>query len=149
MKMNSTGAYDVLEDGIFIEDPETEERMIFLLDPKGGVVLRSMLEEDIKGAVSIMDASRSQKRKKMKILWDYIPKKGSEAFFFVAEKILDGEETNPYEKERKIIGFGARVDASIEINVWEEEFSTRILVLVNRLADYFGIKGRPFLQSCK
>ena len=147
--MNSTGAYDVLEDGIFIEDPETEERMIFLLDPKGGVVLRSMLEEDIKGAVSIMDASRSQKRKKMKILWDYIPKKGSEAFFFVAEKILDGEETNPYEKERKIIGFGARVDASIEINVWEEEFSTRILVLVNRLADYFGIKGRPFLQSCK
>ena len=149
MKMNSTGAYDVLEDGIFIEDPDTEERMVFLIDPKGGVVLRSMLEEDIKAAVNIMDVSRSQKRKKMKILWDYIPKKGSEAFFFVAEKILDGEETNPYEKERKIIGFGARVDASIEINVWEEEFSTRILVLVNRLADYFGIKGRPFLQSCK
>ena len=68
MKMNSTGAYDVLEDGIFIEDPDTEERMVFLIDPKGGVVLRSMLEEDIKAAVNIMDVSRSQKRKKMKIL---------------------------------------------------------------------------------
>ena len=149
MKMNSTGDYEVLNDGLFIQDPETEEKMVFLLDPKGKVVLRSMLEDDIKEAVKIMDVSRSQKRKKMKILWDYIPKKGSEKFFFVAEKILDGEETNPYERERKIIGFGARLDANIEINVWEEEFSVRILALVNKLGNYFGIKRMPFLQSCK
>ena len=149
MKMNETGDYDVLEDGLFIEDPETEERMVFLLDPKGGVVLRSMLENDIKEAVNIMDISKSQKRKKMRFLFNCIPKKGSETIFFVAEKILDGEETNPYERKRKIIGFGARLDANIEINVWEEKFSTRILALVNKLGDYFGIKGEPFLQSCK
>ena len=147
MKMNNTGDYEVLNDGLFIEDPETAERMVFLLDPKGGVVLRSMLEEDIKEAVNIMDVSRSQKRKRMRLLWEYIPKKGSEAFFFVAEKILDGEETNPYERARKIIGFGARLDANIEINVWEEEFSVRILALVDKIAKYYGIKGVPFLQS--
>ena len=108
-----------------------------------------MLENDIKEAVNIMDISRSQKRKKMRFLFNCIPKKGSETIFFVAEKILDGEETNPYERKRKIIGFGARLDANIEINVWEEKFSTRILALVNKLGDYFGIKGEPFLQSCK
>ena len=147
--MNETGDYEILEDGLFIKDPKTAERMVFLLDSKGKVVLRSMLEEDIKEAVNIMDISRSEKRKKMRFLWNCIPRKGSENYFFVAEKILDTEEDNPYAKERKIIGFGARTDGSIEINVWEEEFSVRVLALVNRLGNHFKIKGIPFLQSCK
>ena len=109
MKMNSTGDYEVLNDGLFIQDPETEEKMVFLLDPKGKVVLRSMLEEDIKEAVNIMDISRSQKRRKMKFLFNCIPKKGSENYFFVAEKILESGEENLYAKERKIVGFGARI----------------------------------------
>ena len=149
MKMNSTGDYEVLNDGLFIQDPETKEKMVFLLDPKGKVVLRSMLEDDIKDAVSIMDISRSQKRKKMKFLFNCIPKKGSENYFFVAEKILESGEENLYAKERKIVGFGARTDNSIEINVWEKEFSTRVLGLVSKLADYFEIKGLPFLRSFK
>ena len=81
MKMNRTGGYEILDDGVFIQDPNTGERMVFLLDEKGKVVFRSMLEEDIKEAVNIMDISRSQKREKMRFLWKCIPKKGSEKFF--------------------------------------------------------------------
>ena len=146
MKMNSTGAYDVLEDGIFIEDPETEERMIFLLDPKEGVVLRSMLEDDIKEAVKIMDVSRSQKRKKIRTLYEDIPKEGSENYFFVAEKILDGEETNLYERERKIIGFGSRTGKKIEIGVYEVKLAENIKDALNKLAMHFGIEEKAYIK---
>ena len=147
MKMNRTGGYEILDDGVFIQDPNTGERMVFLLDEKGKVVFRSMLEEDIKEAVNIMDISRSQKREKMRFLWKCIPKKGSEKFFFVAEKILESHEENPYEKGRKIIGLGLRTDDGIKVSVCEEAYIMRILKLVQKLAEHYGMEGVPYIQT--
>lgn len=147
MKMNETGLYEVL-DRKFIEDPKTGERMVFLLDEKGKVVFRSMLEEDIKEAVNVLNISSSQKREKMRFLWKCIPQEGSENFFFVTEKILETPEDNPYEKERKIIGLAIRTDDSIEASVCEQEYIPKTLALIKDLAKYFGMEGGvPFIKT--
>lgn len=147
MKMNRTGRYEVLDDRMFIKDPDTGERMFFLLDEEEKVVFRSMLEEDIKKAVNILKVSRSEKRKKMKFLWNSIPRKGSESVFFVVEKILETDESNPYERDRKIIGLAIRTQDSIEASVSEDEYRTRVLEQIKKLACYFGIEGVPFFQA--
>lgn len=151
MRMNKTGEYEILDDGIFIQDPNTMEKMVFLLDRKGKVVLRSMLEEDIKNTIKFMNISSSEKRKCMKFLYAQLPKRGSEKVLFVAERIVETDcvDNEIYSEEREIIGYGARTENSIEIRVWKEEFSTRVLGLVTKLADYFDIQGEPYLQSVK
>lgn len=149
MKINESGLYEVTEGEMFIEDIETGERMVFLLDQNSGIVIRSLTEQDIKPAISMLNTSSKDKRNKKRILWQEVPKKGSEEYIFVAEKIIGNNSDNLYEKDRKIIGFGAREEQSININVCADNESTKVLKLVTKLAEYYGIKGEPYFIPSK
>lgn len=155
MRINETGQYKVTEGELFIVDPETGERLLFCVDREKGIVIRSMTEQDIKEVVSNMDASSSEKRKKMKLLWQEIPKKGSELYFFVAEKIIEEDNETSwnrvYELQRHPIGLGVRSDQTIEVDIYENDKakSMDVLKLVNQVADYFGIKGKGWIMPAK
>ena len=89
MKRNESGLYGVVEGEIFITDEESGEKMIFVLDKENEVVIRSLLENDIKSVAKIVKGSSSEKRNYMRSLWDFIPQKGSENYAFVVEIDLD------------------------------------------------------------
>lgn len=149
MKQNKSGKYEVTEGAITIKDPRTNEEMFFLIDEKHKVVLRSMLENDIKNVVSKMDATSSTKRKRMRYLSEELPQKGSEKEFFVAEKII-GQDNSKHKRwnkvyglERAPIGIALRDGNVIRIGLYQKEknLSMAILDLAGRLAEEgMGIK---------
>lgn len=151
MKVNKSGLYIVTEDSIFIEDPKTKERQLFLLDRENKIVLRSMTENDIKLFISKMEITSSQKRKKMRLLSFELPKPDSQFYFYVAEKIVgkEGKSWNSiYEQKRIPIGLGARDsnNTSIEMSIYdcEKEHSHNVLRLVAELGKYYGINGDEY-----
>ena len=76
MRRNESGDYEVIEGEIYIQDEETGEKMVFILDKENEVVIRSLLEDDIKSVAKIIKGSSSKKRSYMRSLWDFIPEKG-------------------------------------------------------------------------
>ena len=145
MKQNESGLYGVVEGEIFITDEETGEKMIFVLDKENEVVIRSLLENDIKSVAKIVKGSSSEKRNYMRSLWDFIPQKGSENYAFVVEKIVGNNSDNCYEKDREIIGVGFRETGGIIMHMMNDNGKgPAILELVNKLAKFYKIPGQPF-----
>ena len=89
MKLNNNGMYRVTEGEMFIEEPNSGEKMLFLLDAKNKLVVRSMLEDEIKDVISKAETTNSEKRKMMRYLSENLPKEDSQFYFFVAEKIVE------------------------------------------------------------
>lgn len=150
MRVNQDGFYEVTEGEIYIKDPATGDKMIFIMDESETLVLRSMLEEDIKVSMSIKPKSSSDKRKKMSALWEAIPTPGSETYFYVLELISkDQNKNHPYERDREIIGIGIRKDTKKEIRIIilkdvDDELLKPLPEIIKRLAKEFRIEGEPY-----
>lgn len=164
MRCNETGRYIVTEDENLIKDPDNDEEMLFMVDEKNKVVIRSMLENDIDTCIKKMDMKSSYEREKLKEeLYKKIPQKGSEFRFFVVEKIIGEKKNNSwneiYELERVPIGMGEKVlhinhiirkmKEGIEIIVFskEEKHIPYIQENLKRLAEYFGITGETWSEN--
>lgn len=157
MKRNPKDEYTTSDEDMFIEDAETGERLLFLIDRENRIVIRSLLEEDIKIFVQNFDTTASEKRKKLKLLYNVIPKKESQMYFFAIEKIIGEEEEGKWDSiyglPRVPIGMGARTDEcvtlskrigpSIEAYLYtkEEGMSFTVSKMIEKIADYFKIEG--------
>lgn len=148
MRVNKDGVYEVTEGEKFIIDPSTGEKMVFMMDAKEKLVIRSMLEEDIKASMSISRATSSEKRKRCKELWDIIPRPQSETFFYILEIVSDEDgNKNPYERKREIVGIGIRTENDIQFRVWknvDDSDLDSLPEMVKQLAREFNIKGEPY-----
>lgn len=145
MRRNVSGKYEVTEGEMLIKDTESGEEMLFLLDEENKLVIRSLLEEDIKPVVSILKITSSEKRKSMKTLWEMIPQQGSENYAFVAEKIVGNNSDNCYEKDRVIIGVGFRETDGICVNIIKDnDKSSAILKMIEKIAEFYKIPGQPY-----
>lgn len=151
MKQNQCGKYWAVEGEYFLEDPESKEKILFILEAESKLVVRSMLEEDIKPATDLVKKTNSQKRELRRILWNSLPEKNSQHVFHVAEKIIADKETkNFYSAPREIIGFGAINKQEIEINIYKhEENAEDILRIVKKVAKAYGIEGEGQILSEK
>ena len=145
MKLNSTGNYRVTEGEMFIEDPNSGKKMLFLLDAKNNLVVRSMLEDEIKDVISKAETTNSEKRKMMRYLSKNLPKEDSQFYFFVAEKIVEKPKNKSwnsiYESERRVIGYGYRKPLSIEMFVFSKWKSNtmKILDMIAEIGNYYKI----------
>lgn len=155
MKLNKTGQYITEKGKNYIEDPETHEKHLFFIDRKNRLVIRSFLEDDIKPFIQKTEATGKEKRKKMKILYEEIPKRNSESYFFAIERILGKEKENRwdeiYELGREPIGFGVRTENQIEMFLYtkEEHNSLNVLNLLKKVGDHFNIKGEGWIMPDK
>ena len=109
MKRNPKDNYFTTTDEMYIEDGDSAEQILFFIDRENRLVIRSLLEEDIKAVFLTPRLSASVKRKKMKMLYEDLPKKDSQYYYFCIEKII-GEEDKKckdsiYGLPREIIGF--------------------------------------------
>ena len=88
MKKNPNDNYYTTTNPIVIEDGDTAEQMIFLINAKNRLVIRSLLEEDIKSFVDhYKGVTSKEKREKKRVLYENIPEKNSQNYFFCIEKI--------------------------------------------------------------
>lgn len=141
MKVNKSGLYEHSEGEVLITDTETSEQLIFIMDQENGIVLRSMLEDDLKNVKAILHGTHRDRRRKFRELCNEIVKKGSEKKYFVAEKMADTGKEDKYEEERTLIGYGQRINRNISINVKEDDKGMSVLNLVKKLAKYLEIDG--------
>ena len=149
MKINATGLYEICEDGFHIRDVETGKRMIFILDKTSNLVLRSMLEDDVRAVKAIMSGVSSDKRKKYRAIVNRIREQGSENELLVAEKIMHTGKEDLYEEEREIIGYGKLLKNDLSIEVAEHDKSLEVLNLLKKLAKHYGINGNGYLLHQK
>lgn len=163
MKVNETGKYLVTEGEMYIQDVETKERLIFLLDKKNMLVIRSMLEDDIKSFVDRSNSTSKEKRERKRMLYQTLPQKDSELYFFVIEKIIGKSSKNKwngvYELDRVPIGIACRAENENNIGVFrkpnegiealiydgEENNAENVLKMVKQLGNHFGIQGTAYL----
>lgn len=157
MKRNPEDKYYTTTNDMIIEDGKTGEQMIFLIDYKNRLVIRSLLEEDIKPfVIPYKDITAKERREKLRFLYEYIPKKDSEWYFFCIEKII-GEEnpddpTSIYGLPREPIGICGRSDEEImlegrqdsQIGAYLYEFDEYIAECVDamlpKIAKYLKVK---------
>ena len=155
MKRNETGKYITREGEVFIEDPQTHEKHLFFIDEKEKLVIRSFLEDDIKDFVSQMDATAKEKRQKIRLLYQELPKKDSENNFFAIEKIVGEKKEDRcdeiYELKRVPIGIGGKSENGLELYIYEKEKdqSVKIVDLLKKVGDYFGIQGDGYIIPYK
>lgn len=168
MKRNPDDKYCSIPDTVdWIEDETTKEKLLFVIDEENRIVFRSLLEEDIKTFISQYDVSSSEKRKLMRELYEVLPKKGSQAYFFAIEKII-GEKQNEawdeiYGLPRIPIGVGVRTtkktalkerqyEPSIEAYVFtqHEDMTIHVSGMIMKVANIFKmpLKGFPKIISC-
>lgn len=119
MKRNPEDKYWTTENDMIIEDDATQEQMLFFIDRKNRIVIRSLLEEDIKTFVCNAKITGKMRRQKLKILYEEIPKSNSQYYFFCIERII-GEEDKKiadsiYGLPRKPIGLAGRSDEEITL----------------------------------
>ncbi len=75
MKRNLQDGYSTVEGTPdWIEDNSTHEKLLFVIDEERRIVFRSLLEEDIKTFIKLDDLTSSEKRKKMQVLYEELPK---------------------------------------------------------------------------
>lgn len=148
MKKNESGLYEVTEGEMLIKDIETGKNILFVLDPDTGIVIRSLLEEDIKEVTSLLQVSPGERRKKKQELWNFIPRENSENYAFVVEYIVGNNSENPYEKDREIIGYGFRNEEKIFMGIFKREEETpNIQNMVQKVGNHYGLKGVPYSTS--
>lgn len=99
MNWNETGMYKVTEGDITIVDLDSKEEMLYIIDRKNKIVIRSMMESDIEACVEVMDNfSRYEKEKIKKELEEKLPKKGSQFRYFAIEKIVGKERIKNWDE---------------------------------------------------
>lgn len=158
MKVNKKDNYFTTEDPMVIEDGDTGEQQIFLIDRENRVVIRSLLEDDIKNFISNYDSITSkQKRDKMRLLYKVLPHKDSQYYFFAVEQII-GKESKRWDSiyglPRVPMGICIRFiqtenrlttqkEEGIEAYLYEKYTDKLISVskMIEQLAQSFGIEG--------
>lgn len=169
MKRNENDEYATVEGDVnLIEDCETGERLLFVIDEENQLVFRSFLEEDINPFINNYDnISSSEKRNKKRILYEELPVKGSQMYYFAIEKIVGERKTGAWDEiyglPRIPIGLGARTsqatalkerkgEPSIEAYVYTnyEEMTVNVSKMVEKVAKIFEIKvnGLPRIFPC-
>lgn len=118
MKRNPDDKYYTTENDMIIEDATTGEQMIFLIDYKNRLVIRSLLEEDIKPFTDQYEGITSkERREKRRLLYENIPEEGSELYFFCIERIIGEEDRRQrnsiYGLPREPLGICGRSDEEI------------------------------------
>lgn len=118
MKRNPKDNYYTTTNSMVIEDGDTGEQMIFLIDRKNRLVVRSLLEEDIKPFTDSYNGITSkEKREKRRILYENVPDKDSPEYLFCVEKIIGKENrkdpTSIYGLPREPLGLCCRMDEEV------------------------------------
>lgn len=121
MKRNSKDNYYTTTNPMIIEDGDTGEQMIFLIDYENRLVIRSLLEEDIKSFTDhYKDITSKEKREKRRLLYENIPQNGSELYFFCIEKIIGEEDKEQpdsvYGLPREPLGICGRSDEEVKLD---------------------------------
>lgn len=121
MKRNPNDNYYTTTNPMIIEDDDTGEQMIFLIDPENRLVIRSLLEEDIKPFTDQYEGITSkERREKRRLLYENIPEEGSELYFFCIERIIGEEDKEQpdsiYGLPREPIGICGRADEEIKLD---------------------------------
>ena len=84
MKKNPNDNYYTTTNPIVIEDGDTAEQMIFLINAKNRLVIRSLLEEDIKSFVDhykgVTSKEKGEKRKEESVIRKYPREKFTKLF---------------------------------------------------------------------
>lgn len=88
MKKNPNDNYVLDENPYYIRNDTTGEKMLYIIDRKNNILIRSMLEDDIKEIVAFSSFKSIQKKQMRNELKEKLPQKGSEMSFFVIEEIL-------------------------------------------------------------
>lgn len=157
MKRNPEDKYFTTTNDMIIEDGTTGEQMIFLIDSKNRLVVRSLLEEDIKPFVErYRNITAKERREKLRFLYNYISDKDSAEYFFCIEKIIGKEskkdKTSIYGLPREPIGIGGRSDEEImlegkrdsQIGAFLYEFDADVAECVDnmllKIAKYLGVE---------
>lgn len=168
MKRNPQDRYSTVEGTLdWIEDAETHEQLLFIIDEENQLVFRSFLEEDIKPFIQLDDITSTEKRRKMRILYQLLPKEDSQKYYFAIEKIVEEKETDNWDEiyglKRIPIGYGVRTteetaleerkgEPSIETRIYTgyENMSVNVSNIIMKVADIFGIKvdGMPKIIPC-
>ena len=83
MKRNPEDKYSTTTNSMILEDNDTGEQIIFLIDYENRLVIRSMLEEDIKPFIDqYKDITSKEKREKRRTLYENLQKEDSQNYFF-------------------------------------------------------------------
>lgn len=157
MKRNADDNYYTTTNPMIIEDGDTGEQMIFLIDSKNRLVIRSLLEEDIKPFTNqYRDITSKERREKQRFLYENIHSKDSQMEFLCIEKIIGEEDkedpTSIYGLPREPLGIGGKADEEImlqgkreaEIGAFLYDFDEHIANCVDEMlsivAKYLGVK---------
>lgn len=153
MKRNPDDKYAIeIGNENWIEDRKTNEQMLFYIDKDNKIVVRSMLEEDIKPFMNLLKISSREKREKMKILYNEIPKEKSQEIYFVIEKIVGEEKTGKWDEiyglPRTPMGLAARIiqpeRSYIYANLFAKfkDYKEELFSAANTVADIFNEKQK-------
>lgn len=120
MKRNPRDNYYTTTNPMIIEDGDTGEQMIFLIDSKNRLVVRSLLEEDIKTFIDRYNGITSkERREKKRMLYEHISEENSQNYFFCVERIKGTEnkkiENSIYGLPREPIGLCGRSDEEVTL----------------------------------
>lgn len=156
MKRNPEDNYSTTTNSMILEDDDTGEQIIFLIDSENRLVIRSMLEEDIKPFIDQYNITSKEKREKRRTLYENISKEDSQNYFFCIERIIGEEDkddpTSIYGLPREPIGVGGRSDEVImldkridsEISAFLYEFNEPIGRCIDdmlpSIAEYLKVK---------
>lgn len=159
MRRNPRDKYYLTEDSRVLEDADSGEQHVFVIDPTERIVIRSMLEEDIKVFISNFDnISSKEKRMRMRELYGILPKKNSQYNFFVIELIVGKEDPKKWDSiyglKRIPIGLGGRYRTGnskiqleyhegIEMYVYDKyaDKMPAVSKMLKKVADLLGIDG--------
>ena len=157
MKKNPMDNYCIEEgQNDWIEDCESGERLLFIIDEENEIVFRSMLEEDVKKFVKgFKAATGSQKRKTMRELYEVLPKEKSQEYYFSIERIVGERKTFEWDEVyglwREPIGIGYRSTAEenlkkhgynepdLEAMLYDYNLLKRVIPSMKRVARIFNI----------
>lgn len=120
MRRNPNDRYSTTTNPMVIEDDDTGEQMIFLVDDKNRLVIRSLLEEDIKPFIcQYVGLTSKERRDKRRLLYEHISESNSQEYFFCIEKIIGEEDkedsTSIYGLPREPIGICGRSDEEVTL----------------------------------
>ena len=167
MNWNETGMYKVTEGDITIVDLDSQEEMLYIIDRKNKIVIRSMMESDIEACVEVMDKfSRYEKEKIKKELEEKLPKKDSQFRYFAIEKIVGKERTKNWDEiyglEKVPIGIGRKnlfmaflgkptMKEGIEMFLCtkEEKNASYVRENIKTLAIFLGMDGISTIEDIK
>ena len=157
MKRNPNDNYYTTDNEMILEDGDTGEQYIFLIDRKNMLVIRSFFEEDINPFILNYDGVTSKERKaKKRLLYQELPKENSQYSYFVIEQIIGKpnrrNKNSIYGLPRIPIGMGVRYRASavtakpqdaIEMYLFTKYENLAVVTssTIEKLANFFNIEG--------